>query len=554
MKKIHETVWGLDFGTTTTYLSESDAAGSSTYSLRQAGRLYEYIPSVVFVEGGEIKFGEEAEASPEELLLRSVKRAITLNRKTLPIPAGSLASKMPDDGPVNADDAIRAVLAEVNKVARREIGDNPVRLGCPAMWNAEQRLRLLKLAAEAGFKIQYDTLIDEPVAACIGWFENELRKGRKPSGTTLVFDMGGGTLDVAALKINADHDSPEIYVLASDGIDEAGDALDEAVAKLLIEKEDPGSSKRLALESNPGWLRRSARALKVELGTNISTTTKLRLPSGEVFDLELTEDELRAAFEPQFKRALDRVTFVMRTAKTTEWRTDAMTGPELRALTNAELLPQIANFLLAGGMTKMPLLRKMLVESGIPADKIYGDETIDADAAVSLGLALNEDYDHLSLDRPGFNFELVWEINGVTKSEVIYEAYSKLYTPEQALNWSPLKLTWRNTKYSREDADDGRAVLCARTTSGQVIEISYDGELREGEGPAFFFGMEKMPVIIIQPNGRIFIRDGNGSEMAMKVARWPVINVSRNRTLSMQRSDAAGDHVHGLAWHERPSD
>jgi molecular chaperone DnaK (HSP70) len=554
MQKIHATVWGLDFGTTTTYLSESDATGSSKYSLRQSGRLFEYVPSVVTVSDGTFVVGEAAEIAPEEQLIRSVKRAITLNRKTLPIPAGPLASKDSDDGPVDADTAIRAVLSEVNKIARREIGDSPVRLGCPAMWNAEQRERLLRLASEAGFSIQYNTLIDEPVAACMGWFERELKKGRKQFGTTLVFDMGGGTLDVAALRINADHDSPEIYVLASDGLDEAGDALDYSIANLLIEKEEAQNANHIALKQNPGWLLRAARTLKVSLGTNISTSTKLRLPDGNVIDLELTEDELRSAFEPQFKKAMDRVTVVMRISKTTDWRTEAMTGPELRALSDADLLPQIANFLMVGGMAKMPLLRKMLIEFGIPADRIHGDESIDADAAVSLGLALNEDYDHLSLDRPGFNFELTWQQNGVTKSEVIYEAYSKLYTAEQAVNWSPLKLTWRNTKYEREDAAEGRAILCARTTQGEVIEISYEGELKEGEGPAFYFGLDKRPVITIQPNGRIFIRDGNGSEMAVKVSRWPVINVSRNRTLSIQKSTEVGDHLQGLAWHERPSD
>jgi hypothetical protein len=193
-----------------------------------------------------------------------------------------------------------------------------------------------------------------------------------------------------------------------------------------------------------------------------------------------------------------------------------------------------------------------LVEAGFSSDIIYGHEVIDADAAVSLGLALDRDYDFLSLDRPGFNFELVWVKDGEPKREVIYEAYSKLYTWHQVLDANHLKLTWRNEKYSKHHSDTGEAMFCARTTSGEILELTFEDQPKLGL--RFNFGLEKLPVIIIQPNGRIFIRDASGTEIAFKVTRWPVINVSRNRTLSIQRSDGKGDHVNGLAFHERPYD
>jgi hypothetical protein len=366
--------------------------------------------------------------------------------------------------------------------------------------------------------------------------------------------MGGGTLDVAALRINADHLTPEIYVLASQGIDEAGDALDEAIRDLLIEKTLPGSDEFELLKSNPGWVRRAARQLKIQLGDDDITKSTLRLPGGASLELELTSDELRTAFEPQFRRALELMTVVMRIAKTTNWRTTAMTGSEVRGYTREELFPEIQNLLLVGGMSQMPLLRKMLVEAGIPSHKIFGKESIDPDAAVSLGLALDQDYDHLSLDRPGFNFELHWLKNGEPHTEVIYEAYSKLYTPRQALTGQELKLTWANETIGSDASDNGRAVFCARTPAGEIVEISYEGELKEGFGPSFALGTEKRPVIIIQPNGRIFMRDATGAETAVKVEKWPVINVARNRTLSITSSDERGNFTGGLAWHERPWD
>lgn len=547
-------MWGLDFGTTTTFLSESDLVGSRNYSLREASGTWNYLPSVVRIAGESLTFGASAADGPEEGLFRSVKRAITLKRQTLPLPEPQELETTPDTGPVCADDAIRGLLAEVKRIAGVEIGSRPIRLGCPAMWDADQRNRLLRLAAEAGFTVQHDTLIDEPVAACMGWFDNEFRHGRRPTGTTLVFDMGGGTLDVAALRINSDHESPEIYVLASDGIDEAGDALDAALARVLLEKQEKGSQSEKLLIENPGWLRRSARLLKVQLGDAYSTATKLRLPGGEVVELELTEDDLRSAFEPQFENALDLVQNVLRMARMADWRESAMTGPELRAIKLDQLLSQVDHFLLVGGMSQMPLLRRLLIESGVSAEKIFGRESLEPNEAVSAGLALSRDYDHLSLDRPGFNFELQWKRAGAVQTELIYRAYTRLYTREQARTFLPLKLTWRNEHLETDDADEGGAVFGARTTRGEIIELDFDGELKENLGPFFHFGLNKSPVIIIQPNGRIFMRDGTGAEFAFRVARWPVLNATKKRTLTVKPSDTSGDSLSGLAWHERPYD
>ena len=82
------------------------------------------------------------------------------------------------------------------------------------------------------------TLIDEPVAAGVAWVTHQVTlRGRAIRGSLLVFDMGGGTLDVALLDVHAElGQDPEISVLSSWGVDEAGDTLDEQITNDLVEQ------------------------------------------------------------------------------------------------------------------------------------------------------------------------------------------------------------------------------------------------------------------------------------------------------------------------------
>jgi molecular chaperone DnaK (HSP70) len=61
---------------------------------------------------------------------------------------------------------------------------------------------LLAIARRAGLPVAEAALVDEPVAAGIAWLTYRfLAHGERPTGSLLVFDMGGGTLDVAVLSV-----------------------------------------------------------------------------------------------------------------------------------------------------------------------------------------------------------------------------------------------------------------------------------------------------------------------------------------------------------------
>jgi len=67
----------------------------------------------------------------------------------------------------------------------------------PASFDSMQSNATLKAGQDAGFKEVF--LLQEPIAACLAFF-NESAAKEKPDGYWLVYDLGGGTFDVALIK------------------------------------------------------------------------------------------------------------------------------------------------------------------------------------------------------------------------------------------------------------------------------------------------------------------------------------------------------------------
>ncbi len=560
-----DSVWGLDFGTTTSYVSESEPIfGSKLFSLRQPGLLREYVPSILRSTPDGFIVGEKAEAASEDEVLRSVKLAITRRKQTLPIyPEGS-PEDVADNGPVNADSAIVAILSHVRTLVTAGLRDLPIRLGCPAMWDGGQRKRLLDLAEEAGFRVLHETLIDEPVAACIAWYSQQEILGNRPKGKTLVFDMGGGTLDIAVLKLDSSSPQPAIYVESSDGVGEAGDALDEAIFKVLqVQSQNIGAT-RILINRYPGWIKRAARELKELIGNNESASTMVRLPDNQSLQLKISGEELRAAFEPQFARAIEKLLWVLRLAKISEGRyrseededqSTAIDGKTMRDYSKEDLLSEVSQVLLVGGMSQMPLVKTMLCELGIPSEKFIGPELLEPNSAVALGLGLghHRNYEQLSLDRPAFNFVLRWSKDGEDFSEVIHNAYARLYEDHQKII-GPMKITWRKN-LATSASDSGWAVFRAETLAGEIIPLEGPDVIPNAGGIYYKLGDRNDAVIVLEPTGRIFLRHGNGEENTLKITRWPIFDDTGRRKLHITspRRKTTSELLSGLAFYQIPS-
>ena len=159
---------------------------------------------------------------PYERLVRSVKRSITNDEEViffLQLADGSVVE-------VAVDLVVKAILQRAIASTRKSdpgfFDSAELRMGCPAMWLGPRRERFCRIAADAGLDLGVADLLDEPIAAGISWvWDAWQRAGEWPSGNVIVFDYGGGTLDVACLQVHG-AERPEITVLAAEGDSRGG--------------------------------------------------------------------------------------------------------------------------------------------------------------------------------------------------------------------------------------------------------------------------------------------------------------------------------------------
>ncbi|MEV7226954.1 Hsp70 family protein [Polymorphospora sp. NPDC051019] len=527
---------GVDFGTSTSLVAEK--VGRSPVEVVPLGRTARWFPSVAGYQSEALVVGEDAEVLPGDRVIRSVKRAITEELETLDVmgPRGVRE--------VVADDVIVAVLSEIGR--RSAAADLPlttegdIRLGCPAMWTGPQRARLLGLAAKAGLPISNSTLVDEPIAAGIAWVTHRfLMYGERPAGRLLVFDMGGGTLDIAVLDVEGG-EHPEISVLSALGTAHAGDRLDAVVAdELAADLAGAG----VDVDGQAGLFRahllRAARETKVRLSTAHTHAIVLPRLLGRTPVLPYGRERLETAFRAQMDDAERLVWAALRAALLTE--RGSPSPDALRRMGQTELAAGVHYVLLAGGMSRVPYVERR-IGALFPHAQIFDNAGVTADEAIVAGLADNGSYERLNLHRPGFDFVLEWQHAGQHREQTVYPAFTPFYEPWQVLNGQTnLGYEWWGQDFV--GPGDGVAVFRVRSTSGDHLGLTFDGQAMDG----FRVRLGRHLMVKLYCDGRILIRDGTGRAFDMRVDRWPVLR-GRGAARLKLRSVAAGSPTPPTPW------
>ncbi len=486
-------VVGLDFGTTTTMVALADG-------LLPIGESMPSMPSLVgYGHDGTVVVGEDATQLDSSCVVPSVKRSITDRRDyvRVDLPAGIRD--------VRADDLIVRVLTEAARRAATRgapmTGDVACRLGCPAMWDGRQRRRLLAAARAAGLSVELDGLVDEPVAAGIAWLS-----GRSTAPTTpmraLVFDMGGGTLDIALLEVRGiSHQA--VSVLAAVGTAEAGDALDEAIAAdldYLLAKAgvdvDALPRPDLACE----LLLRAARQIKERLSTEDEEPVVLDANVFGRHEVWYRRDQLNEIFEPQLDRAEHYVAAALRIARMAE--DDHGSAFEIARLPIETLAAGINVVVLSGGMSRVPYVRQRLRE-------LFPDAVVEVAAdspedAVAHGLANASRYGRINMYRPAFDVMVEWDRG--REFRTVYDAFTPLVEPWQIAHGG------NDLRYVR----NGRDLRLPRLARGRLRVVSHSGErvhatLGEVNLDGFPVALgEQTFEFSIYPNGRIRLVDASG--------------------------------------------
>ncbi len=346
---------GIDLGTTCSAISLVDDIGRSTMARNPQGDLL--IPSIVYFEDDELVFGNAARhaASMEP------SRAAECVKRDL----GQAAYSRAINGELLPAEVIEACLLKrlTDDLAAANRGRPAVVLAVPACFDQGQRRALLDAGQIAGIDLL--GTIDESLAAALSFAENQgyiqPPTGDKPGCRALIFDLGGGKLDVAIVEIKP----RRVRTLAVGGEPRLGgrdwdarlaDTMAAEFAKQFGEdpRYDMISVRRLlqtAEETKQTLTARSQARVRIERSSNSA-------------DITVT----RQAFEEATADLVDRGRRVAE-----------------QALTHAGLAwRDLSHVLLVGGATRMPMIGKMLETlTGLkPILNIHPEEAVARGAAL----------------------------------------------------------------------------------------------------------------------------------------------------------------------------
>lgn len=320
---------------------------------------------------------------------------------------GSVAFRVPDTPlPISPQQVGSYVVHHLLQITKQYLGHENVKsavICVPAKFNDRQRQETYQAFRQAGVSVA--RVVEEPTAAALAYGLHR----KNGVDYILVYDFGGGTLDVSLLHVSDGF----VDVMGSDGDDRLGGAdFDAAVAGVLLDKggrrivektasqlthlsetlaagedlEDKLASKCRQLEEIPLCTASSFHTLGEQLKIGLSAYPdgdgKVQgeclaflgsdMPSNldgfcsglQSVSLELTSAEYRKAVEPLLARSVLPVERLLKDLD--------LTGSD------------IDEIVLVGGTTRMPQIRK-LVQAALPESQL--NTHIDPDITVAFGAA-----------------------------------------------------------------------------------------------------------------------------------------------------------------------
>lgn len=246
----------------------------------------------------------------------------------------------------------------------------------PAYFNDAQRSATKEAGQIAGLTVR--RIINEPTAAALAY-----GYGKERDSNLIVFDLGGGTLDVSVVGIRGG----VFEVVATCGDNQlGGEDFDRVILDFLMEKfqSETGvdvSGDKMALQR----LKEAAENAKCELST--LTETNINLPFLAVD--EAGPRHLSLTFS---RSQLNDLVFEL---------IERLEGPCMTALSDSGYdKSDIDDVLLVGGMSRMPLVQEKVKElfGAKPSKGVNPDEVVATGAAIQSGILGGEVREVILLD------------------------------------------------------------------------------------------------------------------------------------------------------------
>ncbi len=384
---------GIDLGTTNSAVSVVEGGTATVIPTAEGSRL---LPSVVaFNKNGERLVGTPAKRQAvvnSDNTISSIKRfigrrydEIETEREMVPFqvvegPSGDVRVHVPVVDKTYTPQEISAMILEKLKADAEAFLGQPVTravITVPAYFNDSQRQATKDAGKIAGLEVM--RIINEPTASALAYGLD-----KQESEIILVFDLGGGTFDVSLLEVG----EGMIEVKATNGDTHlGGDDWDEVIVNWAADefKREQGidlRKDRQALQR----LREAAEKAKIELSSVMETEINLPYVTADASGPKHLLLKLnRAKFEQMTSHLVDR-------AK----------GPFNAAIKDANLtVDQIAEVVLVGGATRMPMIQDLVREltgGKEPNKGVNPDEVVSLGAAIQGGVLAGDVKDVLLLD------------------------------------------------------------------------------------------------------------------------------------------------------------
>jgi molecular chaperone DnaK (HSP70) len=293
---------GIDFGTTRTVIAGVDGGRHPVAAFDLDGTYRTWLPSVVAFDGERAIFGDAAldALRAGRPGLRSVKRAVSglAPDARVPIEGGPSITSL-----ALATRFLRWVKETLVHHGNLGLGPNErieAMVAAPA--NASSRARFTTLEAFRGAGFQVLGMVNEPTAAAIEFAHRNTKvlSARSPKRYVVVYDLGGGTFDTAAVSL----EGRRFSLLSSEGIARlGGDDFDAVLLEIALEAW--GVAPDSLSEGATVGLLEACRAAKETL---TARSKKILIDPAPILDREpavLETSELYARAEPLVERTLE---------------------------------------------------------------------------------------------------------------------------------------------------------------------------------------------------------------------------------------------------------
>jgi molecular chaperone DnaK len=372
---------GIDLGTTNSLIGVMDAGFPVLLADKNGDRL---TPSIVhFSDDGSPLVGKPAARmrvlEPEQTIY-SIKRFIGLRGDELsendadvsyrlerkPGKAVRVVTKKQAYTP---EEISALILGKLKGDGEAAIGHAVTRavITVPAYFNDAQRNATKRAGELAGLTVE--RIVNEPTAAALAYGLDKMKSRAKIA----VFDLGGGTFDISILEL----DNGVFEVLSTNGNTRlGGDDIDNAIITHFVAQGFP-----LARPENRARLREAAVAAKHRLSDEEEVQIDVPfLEGGRNFSATLTRAELEHLSRPIIEQTR---------------------APCRRSLADAKLQARdLDEVILVGGMTRMPLVRKIVGEifERKPNTSQNPDEAVAIGATIQAGILSGAVRDVVLLD------------------------------------------------------------------------------------------------------------------------------------------------------------